>query len=271
MNPIGIMQGRLSAAGRRTQMFPSPTWRDEFARAQQLGFDRIEWLIDAGSLHLNPLLTDTDLVSACLRETRVTVDSICADCFIARPLVRVADVEREAAIDLLMRMINHAAEIGARTIVLPLLEANAVRTVAECGDLLTSLDDVLAHARACDVSVAIETDLPAAALCDALAKSNVVVCYDLGNAAAAGCDITAELSILGDRLSVVHVKDRPRNGASVPLGQGAVPFASVFATLRAIGYTGPLILETPRGQSPIDSAREQLAFVKRRIASVAVA
>lgn len=271
MNPIGIMQGRLSAAGRRAQMFPAPTWRDEFTRAQQLGFDRIEWLVDAGSLHLNPLLTDTDLVSACLRETRVTVDSICADCFIDRPLVRVPEVDREAATDLLMRVINHAAEIGARTIVLPLLEGNAVATAAECAALLASLDDVIAQAHEFGVRVAVETDLPAAALYDALAKSTVGVCYDLGNAAAAGRDITAELSILGDLVSVVHVKDRPRNAASVPLGQGDVPFVSVFASLRAIGYAGPLILETPRGQSPIDSAREQLAFVKRLIAPVAVA
>jgi sugar phosphate isomerase/epimerase len=263
MNPIGIMQGRLSAAGPRAQMFPAPTWRDEFRHARDLGFDRIEWLIDARSLALNPLLTDADLVWACVSGAGVHVNSICADCFIDVPLVGVSAAELDAATNLLIYVVNQAAAIRAHTVILPLLEGNAVESANACAALLRGLDDVIARAGDAEVRIAIETDLPAAALIEALSRSKAQVCYDLGNAGAAGRDIPAELRVLRDRIAIIHVKDRSRGGASVPLGQGDVPFERVFSTLREIGYDGPLILETPRGDTPIDAAREHLAFVKR--------
>ena len=87
MNPIGIMQGRLSPAGARAQAFPRATWRAEFAQARELGFDRIEWLVASGGLDDNPLLIDANAVRAIVRDSGVRVDSVCADCFIERPMV----------------------------------------------------------------------------------------------------------------------------------------------------------------------------------------
>ena len=59
MNPIGIMQGRLSPSrAGRAQAFPFATWREEFAHAAEAGFDSIEWLVTAELYADNPLLVD---------------------------------------------------------------------------------------------------------------------------------------------------------------------------------------------------------------------
>jgi hexulose-6-phosphate isomerase len=44
----------------------------------------------------------------------------------------------------------------------------------------------------------------------------------------------------------VHVKDRILGGTTVPLGEGAADFPSVFHHLAQIGYDGALILQTAR-------------------------
>lgn len=267
MNAVGIMQGRLSPAGPRPQTFPVGSWRAELADADRLGFDRIEWLIDGDTLDRNPLLTDPRVVAAALRDCQVGVESICADCFIHRPLLRAGAAARDAAIDLLARVIDAACAISARIVTVPLLEGNAALNLADCETAAAMLASSVERADARSVRIAVESDLPADALSAALGDSNIQVCYDLGNAAAAAHDIPSSLLALADRLAIVHVKDRVRGGASVPLGYGDVPFGEVFAAMRDIRYTGPLILETPRGESPLDAARDQLAFVTRFLAA----
>ena len=47
MNPIGVMQGRLLPKYKgRFQAHPKDTWHDEFALANSLGLDLIEFIFD---------------------------------------------------------------------------------------------------------------------------------------------------------------------------------------------------------------------------------
>jgi L-ribulose-5-phosphate 3-epimerase len=70
--------------------------------------------------------------------------------------------------------------------------------------------------------------------------------YDIGNSAALGYAPTAELAAYGRRVLNVHIKDRVRGGATVPLGSGNADFETVFAGLAAAGYRGNFILQTAR-------------------------
>jgi L-ribulose-5-phosphate 3-epimerase len=269
MNPIGIMQGRLSPAGARAQAFPHGTWREEFRQARELGFDRIEWLVDAASLRDNPLLHDVGQVLAISRDTGVGVDTVCADCFIEHPFANADAAALHVSVALLDRLIVQSAAIGARTIIVPLLEGNAVADRDHCERVLTQLADVAMRAGRVGIRIAIESDLPAGEWDHAIKTGHIGVCYDLGNAVAAGQDLVTAIEMLGERIIAVHVKDRPVGGASVALGNGDVDFASAFAGLKATGYAGPLILETPRGSSPVDAARSHLAFVRQLTATAA--
>jgi sugar phosphate isomerase/epimerase len=265
MNRIGIMQGRLSPLGARAQECPVASWRDEFARAAALRFDLIEWVVNLSSIESNPLLVDPGAVRAIGLDSGVRVASVCADFFVECPLTGVGRLQQDATVELFRRTVAAAAAIGAETVSVPLLERNAV---ADRFELLRSgeaLHDVIGEARHHDVRIAIETDLPASQLVDAIDHLNLSVCFDLGNAVAAGLDIPSELAALGNRIAIVHIKDRTVGGSSVPLGDGGVPFDRAFAALRAIAYGGPMILETPRGHSAVDSAGRNLDFVKQHI------
>lgn len=271
MTPLGILQGRLSRppAG-RPQAFP-PSWPDEFTSARASGFDAIEWLITADHIPDNPLLVDGGVAQ--LLEIRgrtgLRIPSVCADCFITMPLVRVPAAVRAERMELLQHIIARAAEADARVLLLPVLEDNALGRRSEALELIGALRESLALAERVQVTVALESDWRADALVELVDQAGsqaLGVYYDVGNATAAGYDPARDIAILTNRIRGVHIKDRRTGGPSVPLGDGDVNFESALDALRRAGYNGTLILETPAGADPTASAVANLAFLRDRIA-----
>jgi sugar phosphate isomerase/epimerase len=52
--------------------------------------------------------------------------------------------------------------------------------------------------------------------------------------------------VLGPWIRGVHLKDRDAVGTNVPLGEGTVDLPAVLGALASAGYSGDLVLETPR-------------------------
>jgi len=269
MNPVGIMQGRLSPApSGRPQAFPWNTWPAEFARAAACGFGCLEWLVTADRYGENPLGSDQGVehIKALMVATGVRVTSLCADYLIAQPLVRLTEADRSASIDRLERLIERGAMIGVKTIVIPILEHGAIKSADDEAEMVAVLTRLSPHAARHGLRIGVEADLPAPATRALMAKVSspvLGVCYDVGNAVAAGLDPVEELRLLGPVLYGVHIKDRRRGGPSVPLGTGAVDFARVFETLDQIEYGGSLILETPVGDDAMVSAQRHRAFLRQ--------
>lgn len=269
MNPVGIMQGRLShRQAQPAQCFPWLSWQEEFAQARACGFDCIEWLLTADRLDDNPIWSDEGAreMRRHIAATGVGVTSVCADCFIHRPFVRVSDHERRANEALLERLVVRCAEIGIEVLLIPVLEGSAIRDRDEGRAVLSSLERALPIAESGGVKVALESDLPGQMLEEWIAGAGLPalgVYYDVGNAVAAGHDAVADVNRLAPLLCGVHIKDRKRAGPSTALGEGDVDFAGFLRVLNAIRYSGPLILETPSGDDPLDCARRNRAFIGR--------
>jgi L-ribulose-5-phosphate 3-epimerase len=269
INPIGIMQGRLSPPGARPQTFPLASWREEFETARACGFERIEWLVTADGFDDNPLWTAAgiDELRRVSDRTGVLVSSACADCFIARPLIG-DELNDHAA--LLARLVTRCGLAGIAVVIVPILESAAIRHDRDRAQLIEVLGEPLGAAAEAGVSIALESDLAGTdlrALIDACGSASLGACYDTGNAAAAGHDLDRDLTALGARLFAVHIKDRVRLGASRPLGDGEANLDALPRVLAHSGYGGPLILETPVGDEAIPSARRNLAYLRERLGS----
>jgi L-ribulose-5-phosphate 3-epimerase len=267
MNPIGIMQGRLSFS-RQLQVFPWTSWEDEFGLAAAIGLDLIEWLFDEPSHEDNPLWSAEGRlkIRQLMARTGVGVRSVCAHYFIGGQLSALDASTRAGARRVLEQLIDAAANIGAGTIVLPLAEG------ASLGDPAArdrALDVIGAAAnRSANVRLALELDLDADGTLDVLHRLDhdaIGVCYDLGNATAAGLDPSEELERLRDHLYEVHIKDRKIGGPNVLLGRGSVDFGAAARALRALRYSGALVMETPRGEDPAATAAGHLAFVRQSL------
>jgi predicted hexulose-6-phosphate isomerase len=67
---------------------------------------------------------------------------------------------------------------------------------------------------------------------------------DFGNLAAMGKDVISQLSLARSRIAALHIKDTSKKVVrNVPYGQGIVDFISVFAFLKKVSFSGPMVLE----------------------------
>jgi hexulose-6-phosphate isomerase len=232
-----------------------------------MGFEAIEWVFEAERWRENPIRHEEgrQLIQQRMATTGVRVLSVCADYFMAHPFVRVSPSAQARSVAVLLELIRQAHAIGASTILLPVLETSEIRTAAECGDLIACLREPLALARSLAVRIGLETELPArdyVDLVERIGEASAAVYYDVGNAAAKGYDVAADLRWIRHRLCGVHVKDRLRGGRSVPLGQGVVDFPACVEALAGIGYDGLLVLQTAFGDDYLRDAAANLRFVR---------
>ncbi len=268
MNPVGIMQGRLSPpASDRVQAFPWHTWEQEFAYAHACGINSIEWLFEAEGFDRNPIWIDGGIerIRALVATTGVTVPSVCADYFMAHPFFRVPGAESAASVAVLKQLITQAAALGATTVLLPVLEVAELRTADEKAELLRHLQEPLDLAASFDIRLGLETELPAAEYADLVSDAQhaaLGVYFDTGNATARGYDIAADIRILGPLLCGIHVKDRTKGGPTVPLGQGDADFPRFFAAVGEAGYAGPVVMQTAFGRDFLEVATAHLSFVR---------
>lgn len=270
MMRLGIMQGRLvPPIDGRIQCFPRDHWRDEFALAAEAGLSAIEWIDDAFGEDVNPIATDTGLAElrALAASTGVELRSICADYFMDRPFLRGTADQTAARIERLRWLIGRGASLGVRRIVLPFVDASRIETAEETEQVVRILHQVLPSARDHRVELHLETSLaprPFADLLDRLPGDLVKVNYDSGNSASLGYAPDDEFDAYGDRVGSVHIKDRVRGGATVPLGRGDTDFPSLFDRLREIAYDGDFVLQVARGTTgdEVAWARRNLAFVE---------
>ena len=95
-NMIGIMGGRLSdPVHNEIQSFSEKSWKTEFVKAEQIGFEVVEWVFD---LHENNPILDNDRVKEIQqaeKEHNILVNSLCADYFMHNKLFEVSSLELE--------------------------------------------------------------------------------------------------------------------------------------------------------------------------------
>jgi len=254
---IGIMQGRLiPPEPERFQAFPRTRWQQEFALAATVGLQSIEWIYDLHGQDVNPIATAEGIQSMqrLAAEHDVAVVSICADYFIDRPTL-----DQDKLVWLLERC--HLA--GISRLVVPFVDASRIETPAQTERITATLREVLPDAVRHQVEIHLETSLPPgsfAAMLNALPHPLLKVNYDSGNSASLGYPVAEEFAAYGERIGSIHIKDRLRNGGTVPLLSGAADFPTLFKALKKIGYSGDFVLQTAR-----ETPGEEVALAQRNL------
>lgn len=269
--PVGIIQGRLTRSlDGRIQFFPKDNWKNEFQLALKIGLDCIEPILETDDYQSNPLLTE-DGVKELIQLSDawgIGVFSVCADVFMDFRFHRSANRERELATAILSQLIVNCEKIGARTILIPVLERSAIVSDVEKTEFKESLLPVLKAAEKRNIRIAIEPSLPAVELKDFIESFRhpaIGVYYDIGNATAYGFDAAKEIRYLKDLIFGIHVKDRKVGGSTVALGTGDANFPEIFPALREIGYSNHLILQAARdpGDNVTQNAARNLDFISQ--------
>lgn len=253
----------------RYQAFPRTTWEQELEQIGTLPSVRgIEWIYDLYGEGANPLdsAEGRQRMNACLSGTGLELASVCADYFMDCPLLRCTDEQRKQRCERLAWLIGGCPEVGIRRIVLPLLDTSSIKTPQERSTIVDCLHQVLPLAQEHGVLLSLESDFEPWALRALLLDIDhpmVGVNYDTGNSAAAGFDPREEFEAYGAWISSVHIKDRRRGAATVPLGEGDTDFPLLRELLVQIDYRGDFVMEAARGEPG-----DEIAWQERMAARV---
>lgn len=259
---FGIMQGRLSAQTEQGyQAFPWATWSDEFDRAASRGLEHIEWVLDTWRVTDNPILADTSEVLERVSASGVRVVSVCADYLMDRPL----DYYESDSWTVLRNLVPAMQELGATWLVVPCVDQASLRTPGSLERFTRSAGPLARFLEGTGIRVSIEADLGPAefeSLLSNLDPDLFGVNYDIGNSAHLGYSHADEFDAYGERISLVHIKDRVFEGGSVPLGRGDADIPDVVTRLRGLDFRGPVTLQVFRDVQGLDILDEQLRWLE---------
>jgi hexulose-6-phosphate isomerase len=266
-NEIGIMQGRLSPRiDGKIQAYPATTWQKEFEIAQEIGYAAIEWIVEK-PVETNSLMSDSGKaeIKKVIASTGVRIDYVCADIFMQQPLVRMTEEIKSQNKEYLLEILKNAKEVGAVGVEIPFVDNSSIKNETEKQEFIDAMQDAFKLAKDMDLKISLETDLPPSDFQELLEKINldyVQANYDIGNSASLGFDPKEELEAYGLKILNVHVKDRKLGSTTVPLGTGNANINYVFQKLQEISYIGGLTMQAARGENDIETAKEQLKYVR---------
>ena len=266
-NEIGIMQGRLSPRiDGKIQAYPASTWQKEFEIAQEIGYAAIEWIVEK-PVETNALMTDSGKaeIKKVIVSTGVRIDYVCADIFMQQPLVRMTEEIKSKNKDYLLEILKNAKEVGAIGVEIPFVDNSSIKNEKEKQEFIDAMQDAFKLAKDLDIKISLETDLSPIAfkeLLDQIDLDFIQANYDIGNSASLGFDPEEELDAYGQRILNVHVKDRKLGGTTVPLGTGNAKIDLVIQKLQEFGYSGGLTMQAARGVNDVETAKEQLNYVR---------
>jgi hexulose-6-phosphate isomerase len=266
-NEIGIMQGRLSPRiDGKIQAYPESTWQKEFEIAQEIGYAAIEWIIEK-PVETNALMTDSGKaeIKKIIASTGVRIDYVCADIFMQQPLVRMTKDSKSQNKEYLSAILKNAKEVGAIGVEIPFVDNSSIKSENEKLEFIDVMQDAFKLAKDLDLKLSLETDLPPIEfreLLESIDLDHVQANYDIGNSASLGFDPREELEAYGLKILNVHVKDRKLGSTTVPLGTGNANINFVLQKLQEIGYRGGLTMQAARGENDVETAKEQLKYVR---------
>jgi len=271
INKIGIMNGRLSEPlGTKIQEFPYMTWKDEFTKASDYGFESIEWIFD--SYAQNPIMNIDGItkIKQYSEQSGIAINSVLADFFMEKKLTNVSQSELEKNIDILKKLIKNCNTLGVEILEIPFVDSSSLQNKSDQQNVRTNLEGILKFLDEYNVSLSLETDLHPKQFRDFLLSfqhPKIKANYDVGNSAGLGYNMKEEFENFGNLITNIHIKDREYSGNTVPLGTGNVDFPLFFKLLKQNNYSGDFIIQGAR-ESGIDSgetAKKYLKFVKELV------
>ena len=261
MLQVGIMQGRLSPrVDERIQAFPKESWREEFEVAAECGFEIMEWVVDADKPESNPLFSNEDRkkINQLQKNNGIAIPSVCCDFFLQHPLQQEVSLSY-ASQRMLLELCRICPEVGIRMIEIPLIGKTGLRPKGAADRMTRVLDHITPILKASNVKILLETDLGPEQLLNFLNRidnNRILVNYDIGNSAYWGFNAENEITLYGEYIGNIHIKDCTPEKYSVALGSGNVDFDNFFLNLREKDYNGDFILQTARGKDDIGLAKK---------------
>ena len=243
-------------------------WTQVFDAAKALGFEGVELGV-RGDTYIQTELWSAEGRRALMersRRTGVEIASLCLHTFWKFSFADPDVAHRMTAKEIALHALKAATELGARTILIPVTNPHQLPPEQAHARWVEELKAVAYEARKHEVMLGLELVGRSHAksgqdilnLIEAVGSPKVGAYFDCGNSKSLGGDPIQDIHLLRDRIVQVHIKDPGGN----LLGQGRVDLKGCIDALKAVGYRGYFVFETPSTDDPDGAARHNLRHLK---------
>jgi sugar phosphate isomerase/epimerase len=233
-----------------------PLETDVIERLGRLGYQTLELIMGEERNTPDDLIERRDEIADAVGSAGMTISSVATTVFGRYSLATQDEGVRTDALDWGRRGLEVTKAYGAP--VLLVVAGKQEPGVPYAQTYATALESVRALGEAgarVGVTIGVE-NVPGSFLTSPLEYAQFVrdaghpsvrAYLDVGNGAAVGPSFAENwITATGEAIAIVHAKDVDlRTGASVCCGLGHLSWSTVRAELESVGYTGPLVVETP--------------------------
>lgn len=267
-NHLGLMQGRLvnSEKKKSIQYFPSKNWKKEINLMNNVKINILEWTINRENAKKNPLIYNPLEIINFLKNKKIKVLSVTNDIFMQEPFFKCDNTKKmNLLIKELKIIIKNSGKIGAKNIVLPIVDNGSLKNFTQKKILIDQLKKIRLTKK--DPNILFESDMNPRKLLnfiECFKDDKFGINYDIGNSAYYNYNLNEEKKYF-KYIKNVHIKDKDKNDKTVRLGTGQAKFDMIFSALKEMRYGGNFILQTARSKSNnhIEEIKMNLNFLKQ--------
>jgi sugar phosphate isomerase/epimerase len=259
---LGIVQGRLSFAGKKLQAFPKDPFI-EFKIASKIGYDFIEFFSEKILNKQNPIWSNKGIEKyiKITKLNKIKIYSFCDNYIIGHTLAS------SKTIDNLLNTITRLNKLNIKKYILPLYGKSLINHKNK-NKIYKNLAIV---AKACEknkIELLLESNMTPKKfnkLKKSISSKNCFFLFDSGNRITLKSNFEEDIKSFGNNIKHVHLKDKNFNKKNVIIGNGKVNFELLFSTLKKIKYKGSFAIESQRGLDIESQAKKNYLFFKNLI------
>ena len=259
---LGIVQGRLTFAGKKLQAFPKDPFK-EFGIASKIGYDFIEFFSERNINKKNPIWSNKGVKKyiKVANLNKIKIYSFCDNYVINHSLTSLKTK------NIILETIEKLHKLNIKKYILPLYGKNLINSKNKY-KLYKNLSIIAKTCEKNKIELLVESNMTPKKF-DILKKNisskNCFFLFDSGNRITFKRNFVEDIRSFGNNIRHVHLKDKNFNKKNVIIGKGKVNFELFFSTLKKIKYKGSFAIESHRGTNIKSQAKKNYLFFKNLI------
>ena len=261
-NLLGIVQGRLSLAPKKSlQHFPKK-FEKEFPIAKNTKYNFIELISERKINKNNPIWSDEGINKYIdlSKINLIKLINFCDDHSISK------DITSKNYNSYFQKLISKIEKLKIKNFILPLYGKSKItdKNYYKFDKVIYKFVNIAQKKK---INIFIEANISPETFfkLKSFNQKNFFFLFDTGNRINLKTNMSKDILKFGNKIGLVHLKDKNSIGKNVKIGNGNVNFQEVFNNFKKIRYKNNLNIESIRGKNPIITAKKNNIFFNRLI------
>ena len=259
---LGIMQGRLSYAGRKLQSFPKKPY-EELKLASKIGYDFIEFFGEKVKNSKNPIWSNygKKKYNSLSKKNNIKIYSFCDNYVINHSLSSIKTLK------VIEHTLNHLSILKIKKFILPLYGSSELNFKNK-NKIYKNVSKISKICTEKNIELIFESNMSPKEFETFKKNINLDNCFflfDTGNRVLLKSNLVKDIYKFKKNIKHIHLKDKDIHNKNVIIGKGIVNFRSIFKALKKIRYKGSFTLESQRGKDIELQSTKNFIFFKKLI------